>query len=424
MPTFTSFPLYYTPSTTSSGVVNLLNTFTYGLSTSGIALVRPIQPHDLRSGFLPPSPRPTGVFLGDPPTPKGLIPGIVYIAEEPPPGPNTWDNLSALGFNYVTILPLDTPPEEGWSRYHLDLSGSATAFYTADLSVNITGELYHSDLGSFLRVDLTDTKVLSSYIYGLHRYVDLAADVICKPPYALFQIHSKDDFTYAATTEGLVVFHNDSTDIIVTRELSYDGNYNIATTIWGSDTTLYIGTENGLWYIKFTDLHNDFDTSTINKLNTLQSENIKYIHGDAEDLLISTTSGIEYIKNLGEHTKIYLENSRKCFLAGTSGYYISQKTENDNTQDVLNRIDNMMFDWTSPAYEYISGGTIFVENLQLTDMYITKDTAEDGGNTIFCTTSSGVYVIDEDIQKYAIYYTAEVPTGVDVFPYTFPFILG
>ena len=65
----------------------------------------------------------------------------------------------------------------------------------------------------------------------------------------------------------------------------------------------------------------------------------------------------------------------------------------------------MLCDWSEPSYSYITGSGIFQVGLQLTDMFITEGTAEYGGNTIFCTTSSGVYVIDEDSKEYAVYYT-------------------
>ncbi len=71
----------------------------------------------------------------------------------------------------------------------------------------------------------------------------------------------------------------------------------------------------------------------------------------------------------------------------------------------LNRLDTTLCDWAVPSHSYTTGSGIFVSGIKLTDLYITSNTAKMGGNTVFCTTTSGAYVVDEDTLNYAIYYT-------------------
>jgi len=68
-------------------------------------------------------------------------------------------------------------------------------------------------------------------------------------------------------------------------------------------------------------------------------------------------------------------------------------------------MDNYFSDWNDPDYSYITGSGIFESGIELNDVFITENTSSNGiNNTIFCATSSGVYVIEEETEEYAIYY--------------------
>lgn len=218
------------------------------------------------------------------------------------------------------------------------------------------------------------------------------------PTYFLYQIYSKDPYVYAATSDGLEVYRLSDNEIECTKSV---GDLPV-NTIHGIGDTLYLGTTNGLYT---TPLINICAYTTTLVDYDLNSEYINYIHGINNKLFISTDSSIEYIDNTSNpkiHSKTFISSAGKCFLTEQAGYYISTISGSY----ILNRIDNCLCDWVTPSHTYdTTGSGVFREGLQLNDLYVTEGTAAAGGNTIFCTTSSGVYVIDEDNLNYAIYYT-------------------
>ena len=214
--------------------------------------------------------------------------------------------------------------------------------------------------------------------------------------YKTLQIFSSTNYIYSAATKGLQIYDYNA-NLLCTKKID---NKKVKT-VWGNNTNLYIGTQDGLYTITHDDPCNN--TPVIYNTN-LSSNNINYVHGISNELFICTDSGVEYIHqncNPAIHTKTNITGAKKCFLTKNAGYYITTSSG----KDTLNKIKSCLCDWSVPDKIYTTGSGIFKEGIKLSDLYITTETAKNGGNTIFCATTSGVYVIDEDTEKYAIFYT-------------------
>lgn len=215
--------------------------------------------------------------------------------------------------------------------------------------------------------------------------------------YFLYQVHSNSDYIYAATSRGLEILDKTDESLLCTK-----GNEGPAlTSVWGNTNTIYVGTVSGIYTLP-AEAPCDSNLSLGNY--NLQSNNINYIHGQGGRLLVSNASGIEYFdtnSNPSIHSKTLLNSAGKCYLTKDSGYYFSTVSGIYS----LNRIDSCLCDWSIPTKTYTTDSSIFNPGIELTDMYITENTSTNNMNTIFCTTSSGVYIIDEGSLEYAIYYT-------------------
>lgn len=184
------------------------------------------------------------------------------------------------------------------------------------------------------------------------------------------------------------------------------------TTVWADDTTLYFGTNSsGVKYI----LKSNITTDTDDPVNlekyvhdytefSLTSPAIKYIHGYENYMVVCTTSGVDAIKHNPQGYRSYTTCSgvQKCFMTSTGRFYYTISGSNDWS---LNVRDSLLVDWYNPDESYITGSGIFESGIKLNDIYVTENTGSDGSsNTIYTSTSSGVYVIDTSDDTYSIYY--------------------
>ncbi len=231
-------------------------------------------------------------------------------------------------------------------------------------------------------------------------------------PYVLYQIYT-DEFIYAATSEGLKII-----EITGGEEYAYI-NYNTGfTTVGGNSNKIYLGTTNsGIKYLNTTcvsgSITTPYDLGTcLIDLPTpmITASSIKYLHVNSNKLTVCTTAGVDYFRfntNPEIHSKTFTSSAQKCFTTANSLYYTTSgiNTVSSGIEYNLNRVDTCLCDWVQPTYSYTTGSGIFEVGIKLTDMYITEGTASNNSNTIFCATSSGVYVIDEYLLHYAIYYT-------------------
>jgi hypothetical protein len=138
----------------------------------------------------------------------------------------------------------------------------------------------------------------------------------------------------------------------------------------------------------------------------ITSNTIRYLHGYGDDyLMCCTNSGVDVYKETATtyRSTYSTTGAYKCFMTSTSKFYY---TLNISSTWSINRVDNALWDWTSPDCTYTNDGSILESGITINDIFITEDTSVSGSgyNTVFMATSSGVYVIDEGNLDYAIYY--------------------
>jgi len=247
---------------------------------------------------------------------------------------------------------------------------------------------------------------LTGGIYNFTDSVDTTAGT-------LYQIYSDELLVYSAASNGVGIY-----DIVTGEPYAYINYADGVKTICGNSDRVYIGTTNsGIKYIDKSTISGSilstYDLTThLTDLSTpgISSSGIKYLSVKGNQLVACTTAGIDYFRysiNPFIHSKTLISGSQKCFVTDKSIYYTvsGTNTTTSGMEYSLNRLDTCLTDWTTPTMTYTTGSGIFEAGIKLTDIYVTTATASNDGNTIFCTTTSGVYVVDEDSQEYAIYYT-------------------
>lgn len=385
---FASIPLFFTSNTTNSGIVNSYGPIVHGNSTTISG--GPNNDPELLQIYGPNTKGPINNFISKNAENKGLAIASTYITPS-----NTYfeSNIkiasidSLLNFNYGVLLDLKIK--------------SGITNLLADLNIisidNIIGYIVptqrdESDLSVYVRRALREENTFD-------------AVVEVKIPYKLFQVFTKNNYVYAAVQKGIEIFDLTTNASIYIREVP---NTRI-TTIWGNDTTLFFGGIGGLFYIDYENLHNDYENSTISGSFSLKSNTVNYIHGKNKELLVTTSSGVEYFNwssNPTIKSSTYIENAGKCFLTSDAAYYFTNTVVSGESYWTLNKKQNLITDWAQPTKTFSTGDT-FTLSTALTDIYVTEKTTINGNNTIFCATTSGIYVIDEDENKKAIYYTRQ-----------------
>ena len=227
------------------------------------------------------------------------------------------------------------------------------------------------------------------------------ADILAKSNYVLKQILTKNNFVYAAVGMGIQIFDiNTNASLYLKEILGYRIN-----NIWGNTTDLYYGGQGKLLTISYNTLHNNFSTSQISESFLLGSETINYIHGYNKSLLIATDIGVEYINWESENiirSSTNILNVNKCFLTRNAAYYSTNTTISGIIHATLYVQKYLQEDWNNAYKQY--DYTLFKENVSITDIFVTEDTASNGYDTIFCSTTNGIFAIDEYTDKKAIYY--------------------
>ena len=137
------------------------------------------------------------------------------------------------------------------------------------------------------------------------------------------------------------------------------------------------------------------------------SNMVRYIHGNNGHMIMSTASGVNYrgpdiyYQRAEGHTKL----SRKVFITPSGKIYY---TTWDGTKWRINikNADNQ--DWETPDKIYESGTFLINYGVDILDIFVTEGTSETGtANTIFVATTSGIFVIDEELDEGDTYYTAQ-----------------
>jgi len=227
----------------------------------------------------------------------------------------------------------------------------------------------------------------------------------------LRQLWYDEDYLYVTTVSGLTI-HDIDTGI----KLSYITYEKGFTAIWGSDTTLYLGTVySGIQYINKEDITfevNIFKDVSCNLkkydyyYNT-SHPTIRFLDGYRDELVIVTESGIDIVNNTNNGFKSHYSDSTitKCYITSKRETYYTSRSTIDN----LYNTKYSLCDWTIPDKIYSCDGTFFPAETKINDVYITERTSISGiANTLFVATNSGVYVIDEETNIYD-HYTDLIP---------------
>jgi len=228
------------------------------------------------------------------------------------------------------------------------------------------------------------------------------------------QIWTDSDHVYVTTLSGLEIYDLDS-QLLGATAYNEDGY----SSVWSNDDYIYIGTFGaGLKKLyKSAITMNPATPTNINGIITdyfiypdITSNNINYIHGNHNKLLVCTISGVDIIRTdslyITHHYTTQDEEPLKCFSTETDDFYYTIVSGVDSTH-YLHRLCGNKSDWNESDYSYVSGLGMLSSIESITDIYITDGTSVSGSdyNTVFLTTNSGVYVIDEGSNDYIIFTT-------------------
>lgn len=227
----------------------------------------------------------------------------------------------------------------------------------------------------------------------------------------LHQIWSDMDYVYAAITFGLDIIEMESE-----LKVAYIEQHMGFSTVWANDDRVYLGTStSGIKYFEKTCISGslvipiDMVLCLIDYASPhgASSETVRYIHGSGDDyLMCCTNSGVDvyHMKPTMYRSTHATTDAYKCFMTSTGKFYY---TTNVDGQWAVNRVDNPLWDWTTPDYIHAAGGIILASGIAINDIFVTEGTSpyDNTSNTLFVATSSGAYVIDEGDFRYAVYYT-------------------
>jgi hypothetical protein len=233
----------------------------------------------------------------------------------------------------------------------------------------------------------------------------------CVDPFTyLKQIWTDESYVYAATTDGLNII-----DLISEQayaHVTYQYGFN---SVWADETKVYLATPaSGIKYIDKTCIsgstNDPYELAVclrgyLNEPDILSNQ-VRYIHGNNGHLVMSTASGVNYrgpdlnYQKAEGHTKL----ARKVFITPSGKIYYT--TWDGNTWKInIKNADNQ--DWTEPDKFYETGTYFINSGVDILDVFVTEVTLASGvNNTIFIATTSGIFVIDEELDEVITYYTA------------------
>ncbi len=220
-------------------------------------------------------------------------------------------------------------------------------------------------------------------------------------PSDYYQVWTDGTYVYTALTTGLKIYEIESESEYAF--IDYTGGFN---TVWANTSRVFVGTSDaGIKYFNKTCISGstsspiDIGTclnsfSDLTYYSTLTAADIRYIHGSGDVIGVVTVSGIDVVKIDPQSYRSFttISGGQKCFMTSTGAFYYILNGWS------VNKINSSLTDWTAPNTSYVTGSGIFESGITINDIYITDD-------TIYAATTSGVYVIDEGTEDFAIYFT-------------------
>ncbi len=219
----------------------------------------------------------------------------------------------------------------------------------------------------------------------------------------LYEIHSDNNYTYAATSTGIEIIDIVS-ELPVCSGIRTGGFNSIA----GNDETIYMGTNNsGIFCFDKVDVSTGDISSYIYSLNSLylpSSNNIRSLSINGNDLAVVTDIGMDIIGMArGKEFKGSTTASGifKSFLTSKKEVYYLENTPGY----ALCKHSPYSCNWDRPGEKYVPKKSFLEWEVTLNDLFITENTTKNKKqNTIFLTTSSGIYVYDEESKILDIYF--------------------
>lgn len=225
----------------------------------------------------------------------------------------------------------------------------------------------------------------------------------------LYQIYTDTNYIYAATNIELKIYDINTENLYA--YIPYNDGF---TTVAGNGGYIYLGTtSSGIKRISKACISGSVLTPY--NLSTCLSDYVTspYIDGDDIQYLHANDNFMGVISNAGlsvsiakfapqsymSATTLSFRQAAKCFITNTGSLYYTSSGTSDCSIDVVIK---SLVDWVEPSYSYTTGSGILKANIQINDIFITENTSGNN-NTLFVATSSGLYIINESTNEFAIY---------------------
>ncbi len=220
----------------------------------------------------------------------------------------------------------------------------------------------------------------------------------------LNQIWTDNKYVYAATISGL-----DVVSIETEQRQSFASNSNGYSTVWSDNNEIFVGTTTA--GIKFFNQASIGPAELVSYLVTyvrapdITSNDVKYIHGNANKLICCTVKGVDIIRRNSHYiTHTTISGATKCFVTPNFDYYYYTVSGVDNW--TLNRLNGNTSDWVLPDMIYTTGSGFLAGSTRINDFYVTEHTSVSGAyNTLFIATDLGVYAYDEGSTEHRCFMT-------------------
>jgi hypothetical protein len=210
-------------------------------------------------------------------------------------------------------------------------------------------------------------------------------------------------YLYAASSSGILII-----DIATETEYAHISS-TTCTSVWNSDTLVFMGTTNsGIYALAKSDIGAGDLTSLAYQYKTyptLTSDNIKYLHGQSDYLCATTAAGVDFVWiSLNDQNSRIIANTYKCFVC-TDGktYYTTSGTPH---KIYRSNVPSVQY----PSVTYVCGSGDLTRVVNVQDIYVTEgtssvDTVLWPENTLFIAASGSAFIYDEGsggITEYSI----------------------
>ena len=144
-------------------------------------------------------------------------------------------------------------------------------------------------------------------------------------------IWSSANYIFLPTSSGVTVYNSDASSIV--SEILMPSEIGTANSVWSDNDYLYIATTaSGIYKSDLTTIESAPQITSYLNYPTITNNNVRYIHGNNNQLCIVTISGVDYINiTTGSGIYTFCDDSYKCFqtVSGTFYYTKNYKTINE-----------------------------------------------------------------------------------------------